>query len=74
MHLVRNYWLISTGVLAGVIGGYIYWQQIGCITGTCPITSSPVNSSLYGAMVGGLLFSMFRKEKNKHKNETGENH
>ncbi len=65
MRLIKDYWLISTGVLVGVAGGYLYWQQIGCVTGTCPITSSPINSSLYGAMMGGLLFSMFKKDKNK---------
>ena len=63
MLLIKNYWLIAIGILTGVAGGYLYWQQIGCVSGTCPITSSPINSSLYGAMMGGLLFSMFRKEK-----------
>ena len=71
MRLIKNYWLISTGVLVGVAGGYLYWQQIGCVTGTCPITSSPINSSLYGAMMGGVLFSMFKKDKVRvKKNET----
>jgi hypothetical protein len=63
MRLIKNYWLIAIGILGGIAGGYLYWQEIGCVSGTCPITSSPVNSSLYGAMMGGLLFSMFRKEK-----------
>jgi hypothetical protein len=71
MNLIKNYGLIAIGMVAGVVGGFFYWQQVGCVTGTCPITSSPVNSSLYGAMMGGLLFSMFKKEKNKQQeNET----
>ncbi len=72
MHLIKNYWLIAIGILAGLAGGYLYWQQVGCVTGTCPITSSPVNSSLYGGMMGGLVFSMFKKQ-NTEKNEPREN-
>lgn len=66
MQFIKQYWLIATGILVGVAGGYLYWQQIGCVTGTCPITSSPVNSSLYGAMMGGLLFSILKKEKKQN--------
>lgn len=53
--------LTIIGVIAGAIGGFIYWHQVGCSTGTCFITSSPVNSSIYGAVMGGLLLSMFKK-------------
>lgn len=66
MQIIKHYWLTAVGILAGVAGGYLYWQQIGCVTGTCPITSSPVNSSLYGAMMGGLLFSILKKEKKQN--------
>ena len=66
MQFIKQYWLIAAGILVGVAGGYLYWQQIGCVTGTCPITSSPVNSSLYGAMMGGLLFSILKKEKKQN--------
>jgi uncharacterized protein YcfJ len=55
--------LTIIGILLGSIAGYIYWQQIGCLSGTCAITSSPVNSTLYGALMGGLIGSMFKKEK-----------
>ena len=65
MNLIKKYGLIAIGMVTGVVGGFFYWQQVGCVSGTCPITSSPVNSSLYGAMMGGLLFSMFKKGENK---------
>lgn len=55
------------GAVFGALAGYIYWQQVGCSSGTCSITSRPVNSTLYGALMGTLLFGMFTKEK---KNET----
>lgn len=50
--------LITLGGFVGLVGGYFYWQQIGCVSGSCPITSNPVHSSLYGAVMGGLLFSI----------------
>ena len=55
--------LTVLGILAGAAGGYLYYHFIGCMSGSCPITSQPVNSTLYGAMMGGLLFSSFKKEK-----------
>ena len=53
------------GILAGAVGGYLYYHFIGCTSGSCPITSQPVNSTLYGAMMGGLFFSSFKKEEKK---------
>ncbi|PJE47621.1 MAG: hypothetical protein CUR34_03465 [Sediminibacterium sp.] len=59
---LNNNKLYLIGSLLGAIGGYFYWQQIGCISGTCAITSKPLNSTLYGAMMGALLLGMFKKE------------
>ena len=57
------------GSLAGAIGGYIYWQQVGCVTGSCAITSKPLNSTFYGSMMGALVFGMFKKEDKKDSNQ-----
>ncbi|MBI4947020.1 MAG: hypothetical protein HY840_11545 [Bacteroidetes bacterium] len=65
MSFIKNHILIITGAIAGSIAGYLYWQQVGCASGNCVITSNPVNSILYGMLMGGLLFSMFKKEKPK---------
>lgn len=64
---INKNWLTLLGVVIGAAGGYMYWFYIGCTSasGTCVITSSPVNSTLWGAAVGGLLFSMFKISKNK---------
>lgn len=43
---------IGLGLLVGAALGYGYWALIGCNTGTCPITSSPVTATVYGAVVG----------------------
>ncbi|HNR55339.1 MAG TPA: hypothetical protein PKJ19_09240 [Flavobacteriales bacterium] len=60
--------LTLMGVALGAIGGYFYWVYFGCTTG-CAITSSPVNSSLYGAFMGGLLFNSFKRHKEEEKHE-----
>ncbi len=63
MNFLIKHKLTVLGILAGAVGGYLYYHFIGCTSGSCPITSQPVNSTLYGAMMGGLFFSSFKKEK-----------
>ena len=63
MNFILKYKLTIIGIVAGAIGGYLYYHSVGCSSGTCAITSKPLNSSLYGAMMGGLLFNIFQKEK-----------
>lgn len=55
--------LYIIGAVIGAISGYLYWKQIGCSTGTCMITSSPIRSTLYFALMGALFFGIFKKEK-----------
>ena len=55
--------LYIIGAIIGAVAGYLYWQQIGCVSGTCAITSKPLNSTLYGALLGLLAFGIFKKEK-----------
>lgn len=50
------------GISLGAIAGFAYWKFIGCASGTCMITSKPLNSSLYGALMGYLVAGMFKKE------------
>jgi len=51
------------GVLAGGIGGFAYYHFIGCASGTCPITSNPYISIVYGALLGYLFLDMFKKKE-----------
>ena len=53
------------GIVLGAIAGYLYYANIGCSSGTCAITSKPLNSTLYGALMGGLLFNIFTKSPKK---------
>lgn len=62
--IFKKYGLAIIGIAVGAIGGYLYYYFIGCSSsGTCPITSRPLNSTLYGALMGGLFMGLFRKNK-----------
>jgi len=69
LRFIKRYGWTLLGIVAGMVGGYLYWRYVGCTTGTCPITSSPVNSSIWGAAMGGLLLSSFMPEHRKIKKE-----
>ncbi|HRP53430.1 MAG TPA: DUF6132 family protein [Fluviicola sp.] len=62
MKWIRKYKLELIGLSVGAIGGYLYYHFIGCSSGSCAITSKPINSTLYGSVMGYLLFTLFKKE------------
>jgi hypothetical protein len=45
-------------VVAGGLG-FAYYKLIGCSSGTCPLTSNPFISTIYGGIVGALLAASF---------------
>ena len=49
---------IFFGATLGGFVGYLYYYFIGCYSGTCVITSNPLNSIIYGAILGGLLIEL----------------
>lgn len=59
-----NY-LYFLGALAGGLAGFLYWNFVGCLSGTCAITSDPLNSTIYGALMGVLIFGQFKSANNK---------
>lgn len=61
--LIKKNSLTIIGTIIGAMIGYFYWKFIGCNSGSCTITSSPINSTLYGAIMGGLLLSTFKKKQ-----------
>ena len=57
-----------TGIVIGAVAGFLYWNYIGCNTGTCAITSNWHSSTLYGSFMGFLISGMvtdFTKKKKK---------
>ncbi|HET9570178.1 MAG TPA: DUF6132 family protein [Bacteroidales bacterium] len=59
---LRKHRLTILGGILGGVGGYLYYHFVGCTSGTCPITSNPIMSSIWGVLVGGLLFNTFEKK------------
>ena len=47
------------GTILGGIAGFIYYYKVGCVSGTCPLTSNPWLSIIWGALMGYLLISLF---------------
>ncbi len=65
----KKHWLRIAGLAIGMLGGYLYYYYVGCVSGTCPITSNPYRMMLYGAVVGYLLFDIFSKDNSTRKDQ-----
>jgi hypothetical protein len=65
---IFNNKIIFAGVILGAMAGYIYYRLIGCSSGTCLISSKPVNSTVYFALMGAVLFSLFKKDAGAERN------
>jgi len=63
MNFISKNSLVILGVFVGAILGFSYYYFIGCATGTCAITSKPLNSTIYGSVMGGLFFSILKNNK-----------
>jgi hypothetical protein len=61
--LLQKYKSALIGIAFGAVAGFLYWKFIGCSSGTCAITSKPLNSTLYGALMGFLVAGIFKKEQ-----------
>lgn len=64
-HWILKYKFSLIGLLIGAILGYTYYHFIGCTTGSCAITSKPLNSTVYGMIMGYLMVSIFEKKEQK---------
>lgn len=67
MKTIKKHRLTLLGLGFGAIADYLYYYFWGCASGTCAITSNPINSTLYGSIMGGLLLNTF------HTNNTEKN-
>lgn len=47
------------GICVGGGLGFAYYKFVGCASGTCPLTSNPYISTIYGMVLGGLVASNF---------------
>ncbi len=46
---------IISGIFIGGALGFVYYKVVGCPNGSCPITSKPANTIIYGAVMGLLI-------------------
>jgi hypothetical protein len=51
---------IIIGILVGGGLGFGFYKFVGCSSGTCPLTSNPIVSTIYGAVLGVLIATSFR--------------
>lgn len=66
MKVIKKYWMYIAGLLLGALGGFLYWKYVGCMSGTCPITSSPTISTVYGSVLGVLFGGLFKKKESSN--------
>jgi hypothetical protein len=59
--ILENKWSLILGLTGAVAGGF-YAFFIGCHSGGCSITSSPLNSSVYGFVMGFLTGNIIKTE------------
>ena len=62
---LKKYIIKIIAIIVGGIGGFSYYYFIGCASGTCPITSNPYISIIYGAVLGYLFSDIFKKKKHE---------
>ena len=51
---------LLVGILVGGALGFAYYRFVGCASGACPLTSHPVLSTGYGAVLGALVAGSIR--------------
>jgi len=51
---------LALGLVAGGGLGFVYQKLVGCRTGACPLTATPLRGILYGAVMGLLWALMGR--------------
>jgi len=60
--------IVWASTVVGALGGFIYWKEIGCITGTCPLKSQwqtmiPIGA-YFGFVFGDVLKGFIAPKKN----------
>lgn len=66
--LLKNKWVI-TGALIGGISGFVYYNEVGCSSGSCAITGNPYMSTMYFSVMGGLFVSIIKPSSKTDKKQ-----
>jgi hypothetical protein len=51
----------ALGIAVGTGLGLLWWKVVGCRTGACPLTATPLRAGLYGAVMG-LVWSLTTRQ------------
>jgi hypothetical protein len=51
----RGFWKPILFIVLGALGGFLYYYYVGCVSGTCGITSSPYASAAVGGFFGYFI-------------------
>ena len=70
MEFVKKHMLGFIGIAVGLMGGYLYYHFVGCNSGSCSITSSPFNMTLYGGFMGWVVFDLFKSKQSNKQSKT----
>lgn len=65
MTLLKKYKFKLLLPFVGGAVGYAYYYFIGCASGSCPITSNPYISTIYGTVVASLFLVSEKKKEIK---------
>jgi len=57
---IKNNILTIILAMIGMVGGFLYWNFVGCASGTCAIKSNMSLMTAYGGVIGGLIGNMFQ--------------
>lgn len=52
-------WLVLGAVAGGGLG-FAYYKLVDCTSDMCPLTSNPIISTIYGAVMGLLIATSFK--------------
>lgn len=66
--MIINYLLGA--LIGGAFGYFILYKLIGCSTGTCAITANPINSIIYGSIIGLLMVGSLNTPIDSEKNSS----
>ena len=50
---------VLIGAVVGAGLGFGWYKLVGCSTGTCPLTSNPFISTIFGGVIGAMIASSF---------------
>lgn len=65
--IIKSNIITIAGLGLGMAGGFLYWKYVGCLSGTCPLTSNWMIMLVYGGVTGSLLGNMVQDIIKKHK-------